>query len=50
MRRILVENARRKRTRKRGGDRQRLDLDLEQAVAVLALDEALGRLQAREKR
>jgi RNA polymerase sigma factor (TIGR02999 family) len=50
MRRILVENARRKRSLKRGGDRQRLDLDLEQPVEVgrserlLALDEALERL------
>ena len=34
MRRILVENARRKRSLKRGGDRQRLDLDLEQPVEV----------------
>src|SRR5216684_3710558 len=30
MRRILVENARRKRSLKRGGDRQRLDLNVEQ--------------------
>ena len=54
MRRILVENARRKRSRKRGGDRQRLDLNLEQPVDVersaplLALDEALDRLEARD--
>jgi RNA polymerase sigma factor (TIGR02999 family) len=54
MRRILVENARRKRSLKRGGDRQRLDLDLEQPVEVersaplLALDEALVRLEARD--
>ena len=54
MRRILVENARRKRSLKRGGDRQRLDLDLEQPVEVersallLALDEALDRLEARD--
>ena len=34
MRRILVENARRKRSLKRGGDRQRLDLNLEQPVEV----------------
>src|SRR5438067_3394604 len=34
MRRILVENARRKRSLKRGGDRQRLDLNVEQPVAV----------------
>jgi RNA polymerase sigma factor (TIGR02999 family) len=54
MRRILVENARRKRSLKRGGDRQRLDLNVEQPVEVdrseplLALDEALDRLQARD--
>src|SRR5271170_100776 len=53
MRRILVENARRKHSLKRGGDRQRLDLDVEQPVPVerseplLALDEALERLEAR---
>ncbi len=53
MRRILVENARRKRSLKRGGDRQRLDLNLEQPVEIersaplLALDEALVRLEAR---
>src|SRR5262245_11768733 len=46
MRRILVENARRKRSRKRGGDRQRIDLNLEEAVdaergePLLALDAA----------
>jgi RNA polymerase sigma factor (TIGR02999 family) len=33
MRRILVENARRKRRLKRGGDRQRIDLDQVQAVS-----------------
>jgi RNA polymerase sigma factor (TIGR02999 family) len=54
LRRILVENARRKRSLKRGGDRQRLDLNLEQPVEVertaplLALDEALDRLEARD--
>ena len=54
MRRILVENARRKGSLKRGGDRQRLDLDREQPVEIersvplLALDEALGRLEARD--
>jgi RNA polymerase sigma factor (TIGR02999 family) len=54
MRRILVENARRKRSLKRGGDRQRLNLELEQPIEVerseplLALDEALERLQARD--
>jgi RNA polymerase sigma factor (TIGR02999 family) len=50
MRRILVENARRKSSRKRGGNRNRIDLDsLEVAAAqghddLLALDEALSRL------
>ena len=54
MRRILVENARRKRSLKRGGDRQRLDIELVQPVDVekseplLALDEALDRLQVRD--
>ena len=50
MRRILVENARRKASKKHGGDRKRQDLDLivsvdrEPAEDLLALDEALGRL------
>jgi RNA polymerase sigma factor (TIGR02999 family) len=50
MRRILVESARRKGRRKRGGDRQRCDIQFnEPAVAgpdadVLAVDEALARL------
>jgi RNA polymerase sigma factor (TIGR02999 family) len=54
MRRILVESARRRRSLKRGGDRQRVGLDLEQPVEVessaqlLALDEALERLEARD--
>ena len=52
MRRILVENARRKRTRKHGGDQRRADLDLDALVApepemdLLALDAALDRLAA----
>jgi RNA polymerase sigma factor (TIGR02999 family) len=52
MRRILVESARRKGSRKRGGDRARADFDLGQLAApelredVLALDEALDRLAA----
>jgi RNA polymerase sigma factor (TIGR02999 family) len=52
MRRILIDNARRKRRPKHGGDRQRIDLDevagIVEAPAddVLALDEALGRLEA----
>ncbi len=50
MRRILVENARRKKTEKRGGQRQRIDLSqaepLDQADpgALLDLDELLTRL------
>jgi RNA polymerase sigma factor (TIGR02999 family) len=54
MRRILVENARRKRSLKRGGDLRRLDLDVEQHIQaersepLLALDEALQRLEARD--
>jgi RNA polymerase sigma factor (TIGR02999 family) len=52
MRRILVESARRKRSRKRGGDRQRIDLDLLAATSpphhddLLDLDEALSQLTA----
>src|SRR5262249_41118073 len=48
MRRILVENARRKRRLKRGGDRQRVDLGQVEAVSdappedLLARDEALA--------
>jgi RNA polymerase sigma factor (TIGR02999 family) len=55
MRRILVENARRKHRRKRGGDRSRLDLDGVQLAApepredLLALDEALDRLAATDR-
>jgi len=52
MRRLLVDRARRKRSRKRGGDRDRVDLD-EAAVPaaeppdeVLAVDEALVGLAA----
>ena len=50
MRRILVENARRKQTHKHGGGQQRQDLDAEALVAsepnvdLLALDTALHRL------
>ena len=50
MRRILIENARRKQTHKHGGGRQRRDLDAEALVApepnldLLALDAALHRL------
>lgn len=51
MRRILVERARRKATRTRGGDAQRLDFDEIPLVAndrsqeLLALDDALGELE-----
>lgn len=58
MRRILVENARRKRRLKRGGDRERRPLDGAalviddpdggQAEELLALDEALDRLAAHD--
>jgi RNA polymerase sigma factor (TIGR02999 family) len=50
MRRILVDNARRKQTAKHGGDRQRRELDAEAIVApepnldLVALDAALHRL------
>ena len=50
MRRILVDNARRKQSRKHGGDHQRQDLDAEALVApdaevdLVALDAALTRL------
>ena len=49
MRRILVENARRKKRSKHGGDRQRVDLDSRIALDpepddLIALDEALSRL------
>jgi RNA polymerase sigma factor (TIGR02999 family) len=52
MRRILVENARRKQAVKRGGDRTRVHLDMNQVAVpevredLLALDEALDRLAA----
>jgi RNA polymerase sigma factor (TIGR02999 family) len=55
MRRILVENARRKKALRRGGDRQRLDLDLAEPAApqlsddLLALDEALAKLTAKDR-
>ena len=54
MRRILVENARRKQARKHGGDQRRADLDLDALVApgpemdLLALDAALDRLAQRD--
>jgi RNA polymerase sigma factor (TIGR02999 family) len=54
MRRILVDNARRKRTEKHGGDRARIDLASLDVAAegnteeLVALDEALERLTAEE--
>jgi RNA polymerase sigma factor (TIGR02999 family) len=54
MRRILVENARRRHRLKRGGHRSRVDLDAAQPAApetdddLLALDEALGKLAAKD--
>jgi RNA polymerase sigma factor (TIGR02999 family) len=57
MRRILIDRARQKQTRKAGGGRRRLDLDdLEPALEdgnsdrLLALDEALGQLEAADPR
>ena len=55
MQRILIENARRKRSLRHGGDRQRIDID--EAVLALdatsdqliALDEALKRLSEQDK-
>jgi RNA polymerase sigma factor (TIGR02999 family) len=54
MRRILIDNARRKRRPKHGGDRRRIDLDAAASVVdppaddFLALDEALTKLAAEE--
>ena len=56
MRRILIDNARHKRSKKAGGDRRRVDLvDVQPAaeaaeVDLLALDEALERLERKHKR
>jgi RNA polymerase sigma factor (TIGR02999 family) len=55
MRRILVENARRKKSQKRGGGMARVDLDAVQPTLpephedLLALDEALKRLAATDR-
>jgi len=55
MRRILVDNARRKRSRKHGGELARQDLDALEIVLpeipedVVALDEALNKLAATDK-
>src|SRR5262245_6767590 len=53
MRRILIESARRKGRLKRGGDRSRVDAEIELAADpptddLLALDEALVRLEAHD--
>ena len=54
MRRILVDNARRKQAEKHGGQRERLDLDAVDIAAqapsddLLALDEALAKLEAED--
>lgn len=56
MRRILVDSARKRDRKKRGGTRRRLALDVadlamdEQASQVLALDEALTRLESQDAR
>jgi RNA polymerase sigma factor (TIGR02999 family) len=53
MRRILVDRARAKSTQKRGGDRQRVDLDDIPLVGpnwdLVALDEALGELEGHDE-
>src|SRR5207302_1318244 len=55
MRRILVENARRKKSLRRGGDRQKLYLGLAEPEAprlsadILALDEALEKLAQQDR-
>lgn len=56
MRHILVDNARRKKAVKRGGGEVGVDLESEEipvahaAAELLALDDALGRLQAMDER
>ena len=53
MRRILIENARRKRSERHGGNLRRVNMDSVNPEAegrddkLLALDEALGRLEQR---
>ncbi len=55
MRRILIENARRKKSLKAGGDRQRVDIEGEDiaiegpAEDLLALNEALEKLSEKDK-
>jgi RNA polymerase sigma factor (TIGR02999 family) len=58
MRRILIDHARGKKTAKRGGDHRRADLDPDRfptpsddaGLDLLALDEALSRLEAKDRR
>jgi RNA polymerase sigma factor (TIGR02999 family) len=56
MRRILVDQARHKRSQRRGGDYQRIELSVAERVVganpfdMLALDEALNRLAVRDPR
>ena len=57
MRRILIDNARRKKGLKHGGGRHRIDLDLAARIddetspvdELLALDEAMQKLEAKDK-
>ena len=55
MRRILIENARRKRSRKHGGDRHRVDAEDADFIIqghsddLIALDEALEKLSKKDK-
>jgi len=57
MRRILIENARRKKGLKHGGGRQRIELDLAAQIddgisridELLALDQAMQKLEAKDK-
>ena len=57
MRRILIENARRKRTNKRGGDQQRVELSESSLMEkdhttlddIIALDEALEKLEKKDQ-
>src|SRR5205809_2396975 len=54
MRRILIDNARRRGREKRGGDRKRIDLDAVELVSVvppdelLVIDEAIAKLAAED--
>jgi RNA polymerase sigma factor (TIGR02999 family) len=56
MRRILVDNARRKRSQKHGGEHQRVDIDLGQIDGesalddLVSLDEALNKLAEKDQR